>query len=241
MTPRKVGLLCLALVSMLLSANLAAAPEATRTARDIALSPDPLRFHTTVTAYSSSPDETWGDPFITASGRRVFDGLVACPRKLPFGTRVQIGHRQYDCYDRLHPKYDDRFDIWMPSKHAALEFGARKLQVVVVSLASPHRPRAKAQPRGRAQDVRHERSHRDASPIPVTLSAMNRADRTDQPAPVHVDPLRVSAECAAPRSDDLPRPGHAGRGEPLSAAEAFAGATAAIVDRRAIARATADA
>jgi len=33
----------------------------------------PKRFTAEVTACSSSPDETWGDPFITASGREVHD------------------------------------------------------------------------------------------------------------------------------------------------------------------------
>ena len=99
---------------------------------DIYLEPEPPGFHATVTAYSSSPDETWGDPFVTASGRRVFDGLVACPRALPFGTNVKIGDRTYQCYDRLHRKYDDRFDIWMSTKNAALEFGKRRLLVEVM-------------------------------------------------------------------------------------------------------------
>jgi 3D (Asp-Asp-Asp) domain-containing protein len=85
-----------------------------------------------VTAYSSSPDETWGDPFTTSSGRPVFDGLVACPRALPFGTKVRIETRTYLCYDRLHPKYDHRFDIWMSTKDDALTFGKRQLQVEVI-------------------------------------------------------------------------------------------------------------
>ena len=65
--------------------------------RDIALGPDPSRIHADVTAYSSSPDETWGDPFVTASGRPVGDGVVACPRRLSFGTKVRIGDRTYTC------------------------------------------------------------------------------------------------------------------------------------------------
>ena len=101
--------------------------------QDFYLEPEsPPGFHATVTAYSSSPDETWGDPLTTASGRRVFDGLVACPRALPFGTKVRIGDRTYQCYDRLHRKYDDRFDIWMSTKNAALEFGKRRLLVEVM-------------------------------------------------------------------------------------------------------------
>ncbi len=96
------------------------------------VSTDPALFRAVIIAYSSSPDETDGDPFITASGRRVFDGLVACPRRYPFGTQVKIAGRTYTCWDRLHDRFDDRFDIWMASKSQALQFGLRKLVVQVV-------------------------------------------------------------------------------------------------------------
>lgn len=99
---------------------------------DIFLTLAPVLVHATVTAYSSSPDETWGDPFITASGRRVFDGLVACPRSLPFGTFVKIRRALYQCFDRLHLKYDDRFDIWMPTKADAILFGKQHLVIQVI-------------------------------------------------------------------------------------------------------------
>lgn len=89
----------------------------------------PRHFLAEVTAYSSSPDETWGDPFITASGREVHDGLVACPRRFPFGTRFRIGSRIYTCWDRLHMRFDHRFDIWKPSKFEALQFGKRVLVI----------------------------------------------------------------------------------------------------------------
>ncbi len=112
------------------------------TSSDIVLAPElivvpepepiPLRFSATVTAYSSSPDETWGDPFTTASGRRVFDGLVACPREFPFGTKFKIGNDTYLCFDRLHQKFDDRFDIWMSTKNAAKQFGKQQLVVEVL-------------------------------------------------------------------------------------------------------------
>ncbi len=93
---------------------------------------DATRFPAVITAYSSSPDETDDDPFITASGRRVFDGLVACPRRYAFGTKFKINGRTYTCFDRLNQRFDDRFDIWMVSKHEALRFGRRRLLVQVV-------------------------------------------------------------------------------------------------------------
>lgn len=87
------------------------------------------RFTAEVTAYSSSPDETWGDPLITASGREVHDGVIACPRRFPFGTQFRIGSRVYTCWDRLHERFDHRFDIWKPSKDEALRFGRQVLEV----------------------------------------------------------------------------------------------------------------
>lgn len=129
---RGVLLFHLALAAAFLWPTSAQVVDVPSPGQDIYLEPEIPEFHATVTAYSSSPDETWGDPFITASGRRVFDGLVACPRALPFGTQVRIGDRTYHCYDRLHRKYDDRFDIWMSSKNAALAFGKRTLVVEVI-------------------------------------------------------------------------------------------------------------
>ncbi len=132
MNLRGVILRHFALIGVLLTAHSIAVVDVPRSGRDIYLAPEPPRLHATVTAYSSSPDETWGDPFLTASGRRVFDGLVACPRAIPFGTKVRIGDRTYQCYDRLHRKYDDRFDIWVSTKNAALVFGKRQLRVEVI-------------------------------------------------------------------------------------------------------------
>lgn len=100
--------------------------------------PESEKFLTVVTAYSSSLDETSGDPWITASGERVREGIVACSRKYPFGTRLVIEGDVYECLDRLAPRYDTRVDIWMPSKDAALTYGAREMWVEV--LTDPARP-----------------------------------------------------------------------------------------------------
>jgi 3D (Asp-Asp-Asp) domain-containing protein len=80
-----------------------------------------------VTAYTSSPSA------ITASGAHAFDGVVACPEKYPFGTRFKIEGKIYECQDRPNGKYENRFDIWKPTKAAARKFGRRKLIVVLVS------------------------------------------------------------------------------------------------------------
>jgi 3D (Asp-Asp-Asp) domain-containing protein len=79
-----------------------------------------------ITAYSSTSDQTDGDPFTTASGRRVFRGLVA-NNCLKFGTVVEINGRHFVVHDRLHSRYGcKRFDIWLPSRGEAIRFGVRR-------------------------------------------------------------------------------------------------------------------
>jgi 3D (Asp-Asp-Asp) domain-containing protein len=88
-------------------------------------------FLATVTAYTSSAKA------VTASGSRTFDGVVACPRRYPFGTRFLIDGKLYECRDRLNRRYDSRFDIWKPSKNAARTFGKRTLKVITVNQTTP--------------------------------------------------------------------------------------------------------
>ena len=90
-------------------------------------------FEATVTAYSSSPDETWGDPYISADGNRVYDGLVACPRRYPFGTHFLIDDQIYRCGDRLAKRFDDRLDVWKSSKQLAINWGKRTIKVFKLS------------------------------------------------------------------------------------------------------------
>lgn len=84
-----------------------------------------------VTAYSSSPDETDDTPFTTASNQTVRDGIVA-NNCLPFGTKVRIGGNEFEVQDRMNRKYGcEHFDVWMPSKHLALEYGKQTHTVIV--------------------------------------------------------------------------------------------------------------
>src|SRR3989344_4334376 len=61
----------------------------------------------TITAYSSRPEETDSTPFIAASGKRVFDGMVAA-NWLPLGTKVRIpelyGNKIFVVEDRMHAR-----------------------------------------------------------------------------------------------------------------------------------------
>lgn len=92
-------------------------------------------FRILATAYSSTPDQTDASPFITASGTHVHDGTVGV-NFLPFGTKVRFVNYRTDMIftveDRHHPRLTSRVDIWFPSRAAAIQFGARVLQMEVV-------------------------------------------------------------------------------------------------------------
>lgn len=87
-----------------------------------------------ITGYSSSVDETDDSPFITASGERVRDGVVAS-NFLPFGTRLKISYwddKIFVVKDRMNSRYKNRLDVWFPSKDLALSFGKRRLEVEIL-------------------------------------------------------------------------------------------------------------
>jgi len=89
-----------------------------------------------VTAYSSSPMETQGDPFITASGERVRDGVVA-NNLLRFGTKVRLpkifGDKVFVVKDRMNQKKGNyHIDIWFPSREMALEFGSKITNIEIL-------------------------------------------------------------------------------------------------------------
>jgi len=88
-----------------------------------------------ITAYSSTPDQTFGDPFITASGERVRDGIVAA-NFLPMGTQIKIpsvyGEKIFVVKDRMNARYWHRVDIWMPTRQEALQFGIQTLQIEII-------------------------------------------------------------------------------------------------------------
>lgn len=88
-----------------------------------------------VTAYSSSLDQCDNDPYTTASGAQVKIGTVAA-NCLPFGTKVRFpelfGEQIFIVEDRMNARYGcNAFDIWMPSRSAALNFGKQYATVEV--------------------------------------------------------------------------------------------------------------
>lgn len=83
----------------------------------------------TVTAYSSTPDQTDSTPFITANGQHVRDGIIAA-NFLPFGTRVRFpelyGDKVFTVEDRMHPRFPMRADVWMEERGEAVRFGIKR-------------------------------------------------------------------------------------------------------------------
>ena len=85
-----------------------------------------------VSAYSSTPDQTSGNPFITASGQRVHDGVIA-NNCLEFGTKVVFEGKEYEVLDRMNRRYGcDNYDIWKNSRSEALAFGRQQLEITYV-------------------------------------------------------------------------------------------------------------
>lgn len=88
-----------------------------------------------ITAYSSTLDQTDSTPFITASGKKVRDGVVAA-NFLAFGTKVQIpelfGDKIFTVEDRMAKKHSDKIDIWFPERNLARRFGIQEAEVIVL-------------------------------------------------------------------------------------------------------------
>lgn len=88
-------------------------------------------------AYSSTIDQTDGDPWTTASGSKVHDGVIAA-NGLPFGTKVMIpkyfGRKVFTVEDRMSAKWGRRkIDIWMTTRQAAKQWGVRTVTIQILS------------------------------------------------------------------------------------------------------------
>lgn len=93
---------------------------------------DCIKFQAEVSAYSSTPEQTWGDPFITASGTRVHQGTIAAPPRFSFGTRIYIpGYGWGVVEDRGGKIYGNRFDVWMYTRWDAIQWGRQYIYIKV--------------------------------------------------------------------------------------------------------------
>lgn len=96
-----------------------------------------VRVRTVVmTAYSSTRDQTDSDPFTTASGQKVRDGIIAM-NGVPFGTKVRIpekfGEKVFVVQDRMNARYGaTRADIWMKTRHDAKQWGVKRVKVEII-------------------------------------------------------------------------------------------------------------
>jgi len=103
------------------------------------INPEPSivkKLNVVVTAYSSSVWETDSNPYKTASGNMVKEGIVA-NNLLPFGTKIKIpeiyGDKVFTVEDRMHwRKGYYHVDIWFPSYWEALNFGAKRTYVEIL-------------------------------------------------------------------------------------------------------------
>lgn len=86
-------------------------------------------YRLTVTAFSSTPDQTDDTPFTTANGTHVHDGTLAA-NFLPFGARVRLpeiyGDKIFTVEDRMNARYKLRADVWMASRKEAINFGLQR-------------------------------------------------------------------------------------------------------------------
>ncbi|MBI5221605.1 MAG: 3D domain-containing protein [Candidatus Magasanikbacteria bacterium] len=96
----------------------------------------------TLTAYSSTFDQTDDDPFVAASGKRVYDGMVAV-NGLPFGTKIKIpalyGEKIFTVDDRMNARYgSNRMDVWMNAPRKLVDaFGVKRAVVEIYFPESP--------------------------------------------------------------------------------------------------------
>lgn len=92
-----------------------------------------------VTFYTSTPDQTDSTPDIMANGEKVYDGAIAT-NMLPFGTQVKIpklfGDKIFIVADRMHPRFSQRVDVWLPGgeagKKEAFRLGKQRLDIQIV-------------------------------------------------------------------------------------------------------------
>lgn len=88
-----------------------------------------------VTGYSSTPEQTDDTPFITASGKRVRDGIVAT-NLLPLGTKIKIpelyGSKIFVVEDRMNRRMQEHVDIWFANYADAKNFGKKRASIVVL-------------------------------------------------------------------------------------------------------------
>ena len=89
-----------------------------------------------ITGYSSTEDQTDSEPFVTAAGTWVREGIVA-NNFFPLGTKIKIpelfGDKVFVIEDRMSwEKGNYYIDIWFPDYWQALNFGAKRTYIEIL-------------------------------------------------------------------------------------------------------------
>jgi 3D (Asp-Asp-Asp) domain-containing protein len=102
----------------------------------------------TVTAYNSEAGQTDSTPCITASGldickrfnesideSNIGDIVATNFMNLPFGTKIRFPElypgKTFTVQDRMNPRYQKKFDIWMNDRDVAVNFGRKTTKVEI--------------------------------------------------------------------------------------------------------------
>jgi len=86
-------------------------------------------------AYNSLPGQTDSSPWITASGTRCREGVIAS-NHFPIGTKIMIeGYKGkvFVVEDRMNRRYKKKIDIWFRDYDDAIKFGVRKVKYYVLA------------------------------------------------------------------------------------------------------------
>lgn len=92
------------------------------------------------TAYSSTESQTDSTPHITASNKKVYDGILAA-NFLKFGTKVRIpnlfGAKIFTVEDRMNRRFNKanppRVDVWFATLAEAKNFGVKTLEIEILN------------------------------------------------------------------------------------------------------------
>lgn len=110
-------------------------PRATLRLPEAPVKPAKRTVTVVATAYTSTVAETDRDPYTTASGAKVADGVIAM-NGMPFGTKVRLpdhyGDKVFTVLDRMGRGGKNRIDIWMQSRHQALYWGVRTIRMEIL-------------------------------------------------------------------------------------------------------------
>jgi len=102
------------------------------TKEEVVIANDTKRQVGEFSAYNAEEGQTDANPFVMASGKKVYSGAVA-NNCLAFGTKIDVKGKTYTVEDRMNSRYGcDHFDIFMWEKSDALAFGRQAVEYSVL-------------------------------------------------------------------------------------------------------------